>query len=167
MLTDDLSDLARTCIAEAGKRNVKLTVAESCTGGLIAAYLTDVAGASHVFERGFVTYSNEAKQDLLGVPHTLIAAHGAVSTEVVRAMAEGALTNAQAHISVAVTGIAGPGGGSKAKPIGLVHIASARREGDTLAEKCRFGEIGRREVREKAVEKALQMLLKQITNFPD
>src|SRR5262245_46603930 len=112
-------------------RRMRLAAAESCTGGLIAALLTHIPGASDVLERGFVTYSNDAKVEMLGVAADLIAAHGAVSEPVVRAMAEGALRASRADATIAVTGITGPGGGSEAKPVGLVHVAAARRDGAT------------------------------------
>ncbi|MBL8703710.1 MAG: CinA family protein [Rhodospirillales bacterium] len=111
---------------------LKLATAESCTGGMVAGILTEIAGSSDVVERGFVTYSNEAKAELLGVPMALIAAHGAVSEEVARAMAAGALAHSRADVAVSITGIAGPGGGSAAKPVGLVHFAAARRAGTVL-----------------------------------
>ena len=139
----------------AGKR--KIVTAESCTGGLIAALLTEIPGSSDVVERGFVTYSNESKQELLGVPAELIARHGAVSAEVARAMALGALGHARADLSVAVTGVAGPGGGTTDKPVGLVHLAAARGD-QVIARECRFGDVGRREVRLKSVETALELL---------
>ncbi len=115
-----------------------LATAESCTGGLIAATLTEVAGSSDVVDRGFVTYSNDAKRDLLGVSEALLAGHGAVSEPVARAMAEGALARSEAHIAVSVTGVAGPGGGSAEKPVGLVHLAAARRGGETRHERHVF-----------------------------
>jgi nicotinamide-nucleotide amidase len=139
-------------------RGRRIVTAESCTGGLVAALLTEVAGASDVVERGFIAYSNAAKVGMLGVPVDLIAAHGAASEEVVRAMAEGALRVSPADISIAVTGIAGPGGGSEAKPVGLVHLAAARRGGATLHRQCRFGDIGRDGVRMRSVEAALALL---------
>ena len=163
MLTESLSSLAEMCVAVAREQKLKLAIAESCTGGLIAAYLTSVPGASDVVERGFVTYSNEAKQELLHVPSDLIAAHGEVSDAVVRAMAEGALLHGHAHISVAVTGIAGPTGGTPSKPIGLVYIASASRNGLTLAEEHRFGDIGRTEVRDRTALRAMEMFLERMT----
>lgn len=141
---------------------VMLTSAESCTGGLIAAYLTEVPGSSNVFERGFVTYSNEAKQELLGVPAAMLDEHGAVSEQVARAMAEGALGHARAEIALAVTGIAGPGGGSPAKPLGLVHIACARRGHPTIHRKCTFGDRGRREIRRLSVEAAFALCGEQL-----
>lgn len=140
-------------------RNKRWTVAtaESCTGGLLAGAITDIAGASDVFDRGYVTYSNAAKTEMLGVPSTLIAAHGAVSEAVARAMAEGCLRNSSAHIAISVTGIAGPGGGSDAKPIGLVHFACATQE-KTLHLERRFGDVGRDIVRLAAVDDALQLV---------
>jgi nicotinamide-nucleotide amidase len=135
-----------------------IVTAESCTGGLIAASLAAVPGASAVLERGFVTYSNEAKTELLGVPADLIAARGAVSREVALAMAEGALKHSPAQIAVAVTGIAGPGGGSAEKPVGLVHIGIARREGPRLHEEKRFGDLGRHEVQLKTVLAAFALM---------
>ena len=135
-----------------------IATAESCTGGMIAATLTEVAGASDVFERGFVTYSNAAKIELLGVPANVIEAEGAVSEVVARAMATGALAHSTAHLAVAVTGIAGPGGGSAEKPAGLVHLAVARRGGVLTHQRCLFGDIGRQQVRCATVQVALQML---------
>ena len=116
-------------------RGWMLASAESCTGGMIAAAVTDVPGSSDVFDRGFVTYSNAAKTDLLGVDADLIASQGAVSRDVAIAMAEGALRHSKANVSIAVTGIAGPGGGSVGKPVGLVHFASAIRGGKNIS--CR------------------------------
>ena len=138
-------------------RGLKLATAESCTGGLVAALLTEIAGSSDVVERGFVTYSNAAKHELLGVPQAMLAQHGAVSEPVAKAMAQGALARSGADVAVAVAGIAGPGGGSAAKPIGLVHIAAARRGGAVLHQECRFGDIGRSAVRIASVEAALQL----------
>ena len=139
-------------------RRLRLATAESCTGGLIAALLTEIPGSSDVLERGFVTYSNAAKQESLGIPKELIEAHGAVSEGVARAMAEGALTHSRADVSVSVTGLAGPGGGSGGKPVGLVHLAAARTGGATLHQECRFGNIGRGEVRVKSVAATLSLL---------
>ena len=139
-------------------QQLKLVTAESCTGGLIAALFTEIAGSSDVVERGLVTYSNEAKRELLGVPETLLTQHGAVSEPVARAMAEGALGHSHADVAIAVTGIAGPGGGSAAKPGGLVHSAAARKGGDVLHRECRFGDLGRGPIRLASVEIALQLL---------
>ena len=140
---------------------VKVVFAESCTGGLIAAAMTEIPGSSEVVERGLVTYSNAAKQQLLGVPSELIEQHGAVSEPVAIAMAEGALraSHGLAQLSIAVTGVAGPGG-TAAKPEGLVHIATAYSGHGVLHEKQQFGPIGRNRVREATVLKALELALK-------
>jgi nicotinamide-nucleotide amidase len=139
-------------------RGLKLATAESCTGGLIAAILTEVPGSSDVFERGFVTYSNEAKTEQLGVSAELIAKHGAVSEEVARAMASGALKNSRADIAVAVTGVAGPGGGTETKPVGLVHLAVARQGGSARHEAVRLGDIGRGRIRLETVRQAFALV---------
>lgn len=136
-----------------------VATAESCTGGLIAATLTAIPGSSDVFERGFVTYSNSAKSEMLGVPVWLIERHGAVSEDVARAMAGGALTHSHASLSVAVTGIAGPDGGTDEKPIGLVHFAAGRRDEPIRHECVLFGDLGRAEIRRRSVEQALALLL--------
>jgi nicotinamide-nucleotide amidase len=149
---------AAALLDELRSRGLKLAAAESCTGGLVTALLTEIAGSSTVVERGFVTYSNAAKHELLGLPEAMLAEHGAVSEPVARAMAEGALAHSAADVTVAVTGIAGPGGGSAEKPVGLVHIAAARRGGAVLHQECRFGDIGRAEVRLASVDTALQLI---------
>ena len=136
---------------------LRIVTAESCTGGLVAALLTEVPGSSAVVERGFVTYSNEAKREMLGVPAELIAAHGAVSEAVARAMAEGALARSRADVALAITGIAGPGGATAAKPVGLVHFACTRA-GSTEHLERRYGDAGRAAVREKAVDDGLNLL---------
>lgn len=136
---------------------VRIATAESCTGGMISAALTDVAGSSDVFERGFVTYSNAAKTEMLGVPPELIAAHGAVSEEVARAMAEGALRQSRATLAVAVTGIAGPGG-SEFKPEGRVCFGLAQAGKPTFVETVEFGALGRARVRAATVDHALSLL---------
>ncbi|WP_119155180.1 CinA family protein [Caldimonas tepidiphila] len=138
-------------------RGWRLATAESCTGGLIAAACTAVAGSSDWFERGFVSYANEAKTELLGVPPAEIEAHGAVSAEVARAMAEGALAHSRAQLAVAVTGVAGPGGGSPAKPVGTVWFGFSRQGGETLAE-CRRFDGDRAQVRAATVAHALERL---------
>ena len=125
---------------------------------MIAGLFTEIPGSSDVFERGFVTYSNEAKEDLLGVPTDLIHKHGAVSQDVARAMAEGALKHSLAQIAIAVTGIAGPGGGTAEKPVGLVYIAAAMTGRETHLRECRFGDIGRSDVRLATVAEALNLL---------
>jgi nicotinamide-nucleotide amidase len=158
MLSKDLVITAERLLDELRVAKLKLATAESCTGGLIAAYLTEVPGSSDVVERGFVTYSNEAKAEILGVPKAMLAERGAVSAEVARAMAEGALAVSRADIAVSVTGVAGPGGGSEAKPVGLVHMAGARRGAMTLAREFRFGDIGRHGVRLRTVEGAFALV---------
>ncbi|HWA92215.1 MAG TPA: CinA family protein [Rhizomicrobium sp.] len=158
LFSSPLLRLAESVIAEAREKKLRIATAESCTGGLIAGLLTEIPGSSDVFERGFLVYSNRAKQDMLNVPGDLIADMGAVSEAVARMMAEGAVENSNAHMAVAVTGIAGPGGGTAMKPVGLVHIAAARENRSLLHEAHRFGDIGRTEVRLKAVEAALELL---------
>jgi len=143
------------------RRGLRIVTAESCTGGLIAATLTEIMGSSDVVERGFVTYSNEAKTDLLGVPVAMLQAHGAVSPHVARAMAEGALSSSRADVSIAVTGIAGPGGAAPGKPVGLVYLASARKGRPTLFERHNFAG-DRAAVRLAAVGAALDLLHRQL-----
>ena len=149
---------ARALVAACTKRGLTLATAESCTGGLIAALLTEVPGSSIVIACGFVTYSNSAKSAMLGVPAALIAANGAVSAPVARAMADGALAQARTDLAISVTGIAGPGGASAAKPVGLVHFAFARQGHQTVHVERRFGDLGRSEVRRLSVEQALDMI---------
>jgi nicotinamide-nucleotide amidase len=158
----DTRTLAETVLDLCRRRGWKLATAESCTGGMVAAALTDIAGSSDVVERGFVTYSNAAKTELLGVPAPLIDRHGAVSEAVARAMAEGALARAPVELAVAVTGVAGPGGGSPAKPVGLVHFGAARKGGPVLTEHQIFtGD--RDQVRAAATRRALELLI-DLTN---
>lgn len=135
-----------------------IATAESCTGGLVAAALTDIAGSSDVFERGFVTYSNAAKQSMLGVSAEILKREGAVSRLTAEAMAAGAIAHSRADLVVAITGIAGPSGGSDDKPVGLVHFAAAARDGRLIHGERRYGEIGRREVRLASVAEALALL---------
>jgi nicotinamide-nucleotide amidase len=129
---------------------------------MVSAALTDMPGASDVFDRGFVTYSNAAKTDMLGVPTTVLLAHGAVSAEAAGAMALGALDRSLADVAVAITGIAGPGGGSEEKPVGLVYFACARRGGNIVHVERRFGHLSRAEIREGAVEQALDLILRAL-----
>ena len=150
--------LARTVLALSGARGIMLATAESCTGGMIAAALTDIAGSSTVVDRGFVTYSNEAKQDMLGVKAETLARFGAVSAETAREMAEGALAHSRAGIAVSVTGIAGPGGGSAEKPVGLVWFGLAQAGQPVHSEHRVFKNADRAEVRQAACRHALQML---------
>ncbi len=140
------------------RKKLRIATAESCTGGLIAATLTEVPGSSDVVERGFVTYSNEAKQAMLGVPAATIEKFGAVSRETAEAMAAGALANSPAELAVSVTGVAGPGGGSTEKPVGLVHFAVASKGGALIHREKSFGDIGRARVRHASVVEALAML---------
>lgn len=154
---------AEALLARCRAEGLFVATAESCTGGLIAAALTSIPGSSAIFDRGFVTYSNQAKTEMLGVPAELIASKGAVSAEVARAMAEGVLKHSRAHLAVAVTGIAGPGGGTPEKPVGLVHVAAARRGGARLHEEKRLGDIGRDNVRLETVGAALAMLGRLLT----
>jgi nicotinamide-nucleotide amidase len=154
----DLVQAAARLIEKLRERKLRLAVAESCTGGLIAAALTEVPGASHVFACGFVAYANAAKSAHLGVPAAVIARHGAVSKEVARLMAEGALLRAPADVAVAVTGIAGPGGGGAGKPVGLVHVAAARKGAGSRHKECRFGDIGRAAIRLKTVAEAFALI---------
>jgi len=160
MFPPALLALAENVLNEARAKGLRIVTAESCTGGLICGLLTEIAGSSDVLERGFITYSNKAKRDLLGVPGTLVTRDGAVSESVARAMAEGALARAEAEIAVAVTGIAGPGGGTAEKPVGLVHIAAVRSGKPPFHEMHKFGDVGRREVRLRTVAAALQLVRK-------
>ena len=153
----ELVAAADRLLADLADRHLRIATAESCTGGLIAAAVTELPGSSRVLERGFVTYTNEAKAELLGIDMGLIRRVGAVSREVAIAMAEGAVARSRADMAVSVTGIAGPDGGTAAKPVGLVHIAAAMRGGQTLHQECRFGAIGRHEVRKAAVLAALAL----------
>jgi nicotinamide-nucleotide amidase len=158
LLGPDLEKRAGEIIRLYAERGLRIVTAESCTGGLVAGSLTAIAGSSAVVERGFVTYSNEAKIELLSVPAELIASVGAVSAETAAAMAHGALAHSRADVAVSVTGIAGPSGGSAAKPVGLVHFACALRDEKPKLLEKRFGEIGRGPVRQKSVEVALDLL---------
>jgi nicotinamide-nucleotide amidase len=139
-------------------RGLHVATAESCTGGLVAAALTEIPGSSDIVDCGFVTYSDEAKQAMLGVPAATLKRYGAVSAQTAKAMAVGALKNSRADLAVSITGIAGPGGGSKQKPVGLVHFAAASRDGRRIARKRLYGKIGRRRVRQRSVIEALALL---------
>lgn len=154
----EIEEQAARIIALYKERRLMLSTAESCTGGLIAGALTEIAGSSAVVDRGFVTYTNEAKVDLLGVSESTLAALGAVSRETALQMVHGALYRSRAQIAVAVTGIAGPTGGTLEKPVGLVHLAAQRRTGQTIHREMRYGPIGRSEVRLATVSTALEML---------
>ena len=150
---------AKALLDKARAKGLRLASAESCTGGLVAAALTEIPGSSDVFDRGFVTYSNAAKSDMLGVADSLLKAHGAVSAEVARAMALGAIDHSLADVAVAVTGVAGPGGGSAEKPVGLVHFACARRDGSVNHVERRYGPLLRDEIRAASVMQALDMMV--------
>jgi nicotinamide-nucleotide amidase len=158
MFDEAILDAAQSLIELCRHRGQMIATAESCTGGLVAGALTAIAGSSHVVDRGFVTYSNAAKLTMLDVPAETIAEFGAVSRQTAQAMARGALAHSKADIVVAITGIAGPGGGSADKPVGLVHFAAISRAGSAKHEERRFGDIGRAEVRRQSVLVALGML---------
>lgn len=159
-MEDEVLRAARAVLDSHRARGGKVATVESCTGGLVAAALTEIPGSSDVVERGYVTYSNEAKMDLVGVPLALLQAHGAVSAPVAKAMAEGGLARSRARCAVAITGVAGPGGGSEAKPVGLVHFALAVTGRETLHLERRYGDLGRAEIRRRAVLDALDLLLR-------
>lgn len=163
MFPEDIQTLAASVIQAALVAGVMVSTAESCTGGLVSGALTDVAGSSAVLDRGFVTYSNEAKTDLLGVADDLLARFGAVSEPVARAMALGAVARSRASASVSVTGVAGPGGGSADKPVGLVHFAAVGPSGKVVHVERRFGDIGRDAVRLESVRVALDLLMEAVT----
>ncbi len=158
MSGSDARALARSLLDLCRMRKLTIATAESCTGGLVAGALTDIPGSSDVIDRGFVTYSNEAKRAMLGVKVTTLATFGAVSKETATAMAIGALERAGVDLAVSITGIAGPGGATPGKPVGLVHLAVAARDGRILHRECRFGAIGRSAVRQRSVVEALRML---------
>ncbi|HXZ67428.1 MAG TPA: CinA family protein [Alphaproteobacteria bacterium] len=158
----DILKAAESVLAKARAKKLLIATAESCTGGLIAAALTEIPGSSDVFDRGFVTYSNKAKAVMLKVPTAILRKHGAVSEKAARAMATGALKASGASIAVAVTGIAGPGGGSPQKPVGLVHFAIARKGAPPHTVERRFGDLGRTEVRLDTVRQAFAMLAEEI-----
>jgi nicotinamide-nucleotide amidase len=152
---------ARELVTLLRAKKLVVATAESCTGGLVAAALTDIPGSSDIFDRGFVTYSNAAKEEALGVPAQIIREHGAVSAQTARAMAVGALAHSNAEIAVAVTGIAGPDGGSDEKPVGLVHFACARKGGAVTHVERRFGPLSREAIRTAATLTALDLFTAQ------
>ena len=163
MFSLEIVTLARLLIDEARERQLRIVTAESCTGGLVAAAICAIPGASDVFERGFVVYNNRAKQELLGVPGEIIADLGAVSEPVARMMAEGALDNSHAHIAVAITGVAGPGGGTRMKPVGTVHIATARTNHGLYHRQEFFQFETREEIQQAAVQSALEAMREHIS----
>jgi nicotinamide-nucleotide amidase len=164
MFSHSLTARAAALIARCRALGLKLATAESCTGGLLSALLTEIPGSSAVFERGFVVYSNEAKQEMLGVADQVLAANGAVSEATAQAMALGALAHSRADIAVSITGIAGPDGGAAAKPVGLVHLACARRGRPTFASERRFGALSRSAIRLAAAETALELIEAALAN---
>lgn len=162
MIPIQILDAAQDLLELSRRQGLMIATAESCTGGLIAGSLTDIAGSSDVVERGFVTYSNEAKNELIDVPMPMIMKFGAVSEPVAIAMAEGALQHSRAHLAVAVTGVAGPGGGTDEKPVGLVHLACAARGLDTIHQRHVFADRGRSFIRWQTVAQAFRMLGHQV-----
>ena len=162
MFPDRIRNLALLVSDEAAERRVKIVTAESCTGGLLAGLLTEFAGSSKILDRGFVSYSNSAKAEMLNVAGDVLADYGAVSEPVARLMAEGALEASRANLSIAVTGIAGPGGGTPMKPVGTVHIACARENRAMMHEMLVLGDIGRSDIRMMTIEAALNMIRAQI-----
>ena len=155
---EEIMTLAVELLSACRERGERIATAESCTGGLLAATITAIPGCSDCFERGFVTYSNVSKSEMLGVPVWLIERHGAVSEDVARAMAGGVLTHSRATLAVSVTGIAGPDGGTAEKPVGLVHFAAGRRDEPIVHEQALFGDLGRGEVQRRSVRQALKLL---------
>jgi nicotinamide-nucleotide amidase len=158
MIDDQPIALASALLDLCRSKRLTIATAESCTGGLVAATLTEVAGSSDVVERGFVTYSNDAKEAMLHVPTATLARYGAVSRETAVAMADGALARSPAVLAVSITGIAGPGGATPDKPVGLVHFGAASRSGQRLHRERRYGDIGRAQVRGASVIEALGLL---------
>jgi nicotinamide-nucleotide amidase len=159
-MADSQTEAAATALLDLCKaKKLMVATAESCTGGLVAGALTDIAGSSAVVDRGFVTYTNAAKQRMLGVTADTLQQFGAVSGETAEAMARGALGNSDADLTVSITGIAGPGGGSEEKPVGLVHFAAAARDGRLVRRERRFGDIGRAQVRKLSVLEAIALLM--------
>jgi nicotinamide-nucleotide amidase len=162
MFSDELIQSAEALLSACRGRKMKVVTAESCTGGLIAAVLTEIPGSSNVVERGFVTYSNEAKIDMLGVTAAVIERHGAVSAAVALAMVEGALKQSRADIAVAVTGVAGPSGGTVQKPVGLVYVAVEQKGKPAVAQRFNFSDMSRQDVRLSSVREALRLLSEAI-----
>jgi nicotinamide-nucleotide amidase len=158
MLDDDIVEAAKRLLDICKRKNLLIATAESCTAGLVAGTLTEVPGTSSILDRGFITYSNQAKEDMVGVSAATLKAHGAVSRETAEEMARGALAHAPVDLAVSVTGIAGPDGGSAEKPVGLVHFAAASRSGALIHAEKRFGNIGRADVRKQSVLQAFRML---------
>lgn len=158
MVDDDIVEAAKRLLDICKRKKLTIATAESCTAGLVAGTLSEVPGVSAMLDRGFITYSNQAKQDMLDVPKVTLDKYGAVSRETAEAMVKGALAHSKVDLAVSVTGIAGPDGGSADKPVGLVHFAAASRSGQLAREERRFGAIGRTEVRKRSVLQAFVML---------
>ncbi|MGB7259226.1 MAG: CinA family protein [Pseudolabrys sp.] len=158
MLDEDIVEAAKRLLDICKRKNLLVATAESCTAGLVAGTLTEVPGTSSILDRGYITYSNEAKHEMLGVSHEILSKFGAVSRETAEAMVRGVLGNSRVHLAVSVTGIAGPDGGSAEKPVGLVHFATASRSGKLAHAEKRYGNIGRDKVRKESVLQAFRML---------
>jgi nicotinamide-nucleotide amidase len=167
MFSDELKQSAASLVVALREAGLQIAAVDSCTGGLLAAALTECPGSSTVFDRGFVTYSIDAKIEMIGVRAELIATHGAVSRDVALAMAEGGLIHSQADLAVSITGLAGPGGGTLFKPVGLVHIAAARIGCTTLHRECRFGPLDRETIRLRAVADALALASQALRHAPE
>jgi nicotinamide-nucleotide amidase len=158
MLDDDIVEAAKNLLAICKRKNLLVATAESCTAGLVAGTLTEIPGVSSILDRGYITYSNEAKHEMLGVPRDILDKHGAVSWQTAEAMVRGVLGHSRVHLAVSVTGIAGPDGGSADKPVGLVFFGAASRAGKIVAAEKRYGDIGRDKVRKNSVLQAFKML---------
>jgi nicotinamide-nucleotide amidase len=158
MLPADIEQAASVVLDLCKAKNLTIATAESCTGGLVAGALTEIPGSSAVVDRGFVTYTNQSKHEMLGVPNATLEQFGAVSRETAEAMAKGVLAHCPASLAVSITGIAGPGGATPNKPVGLVHFSAASRDGRLIHHETRYGDIGRSNVRHKSVLQALSML---------
>ncbi len=158
MLDDDIVEAAKNLLAICKEKNLLVATAESCTAGLVAGTLTEIPGVSSILDRAYVTYSDEAKHEMLGVSRELLKTHGAVSQQTAEAMVRGVLGQSRVHLAVSVTGIAGPDGGSPEKPVGLVYFSAASRDGEIVDAEKRYGDIGRAQVRKQSVLQAFKML---------
>ena len=158
MLDQDIVEAAKNLLDICKRKNLLIATAESCTAGLVAGTLTEIPGVSSILDRGYVTYSNEAKHEMLGVPRDILEKHGAVSPQTADAMVRGVLGKSRVHLAVSVTGVAGPDGGSPEKPVGLVFFAAGTRGGNLITAEKRFGDVGRSEVRKRSVLQAFRML---------
>jgi nicotinamide-nucleotide amidase len=158
MLDEDVVEAAKNLLTICKQKNLLVATAESCTAGLVAGTLAEVPGVSSILDRGYVTYSNEAKHEMLGVPRDILTTHGAVSPQTAEAMVRGVLGQSRVHLAVSVTGIAGPDGGTAQKPVGLVFFAAATRSGKIIDVEKRYGNIGRDKVRKLSVLQAFRML---------